>query len=172
MHLNGPIGVGKSTIADGLIGSRRLALHVDVDELRVRLGGWRNDTEAKSIARALGFGLARSHLESGYDVALPQLLVRFEVIDQVASIAASAGAEFIEVVLVAPVQEILNRLDDTTVRPHPRDHLSREELREHIDYALKQLHRRVDVQPNALLVDVGNLGVDEARAAVQAAIRW
>lgn len=172
MHLNGPIGVGKSAIAGGLIASRRLALNLDIDELRVRLGGWRKDAEAKAVARSLGFGLARSHLESGYDVVLPQLLVRFEVIDEVASIAASAGAEFIEVVLVAPVQAILDRLDGATATSHPRDHLSRDELRKHIDYALRELRRRVDVQPNALLVDTGDLGVDEARAAVQAAIGW
>ena len=172
MHLNGPTGVGKSTIAGGLIESRRLALNVDIDELRVRLGGWRNDTQAKPMARFLGFGLAKSHLESGFDVVLPQLLVRFEVIDQVASIAASVGAEFVEVVLVAPLQAILDRLTDSTVTPHPGDHLSRDELRQRIGYSLQQLRRRVDVQPNALVVDIGDLGADEARAAVQAAIGW
>ena len=172
MHLNGPLGVGKSTIADGLIGSRRMALNVDIDELRVRLGGWRNDPEAKPVARALGFGLVRSHLASGYDVVLPQLLVRFDVIEQLASVAAAASAEFIEVVVVAPVEDILDRLADTTARPHPRDHLSREELREQIEYALQQLRRRVDIQKKALLVDVGDLGVDKACAAVQAAIGW
>ena len=138
----------------------------------MRLGGWRDEPEAKSVARSLGFGLARSHLEAGYDVVLPQLLCRFEVIDHLSSVASSAGAGFVEVVLVSPPEEILDRLTPGSDSPHPRDHLSTDELRSHIDYALAELRRRVDDQPSALLIDIGGMPEGEALSKVCSAIGW
>ena len=166
------MGVGKSTLACGLVSNRRLALNLDIDELRVRLGGWQDDPEAKRVARALGFDLATSHLKAGYDVVLPQLLVRFEVIDQVASLAARVDAAFVEVVLVAPTEEIMDRIGGDSSPRHPRDHLSRGERETHVDYALQKLRRRAEIQPNALLVDIGGLNAGDALEMVRAAIDW
>lgn len=39
IHLNGPPAVGKSTIAAALVRRRPLAPNLDIDALRVRLGG-------------------------------------------------------------------------------------------------------------------------------------
>ena len=138
----------------------------------MRLGGWRDDPGAKPAARSLGFGLAEAHLEAGHDVVLPQLLCRFEVIDHLSSLAASSGAEFVEVVLVAPPEEIIGRLAGYGDAPHPRDHLSTDDLRSQIDFALGELRRRVELQPNALLVDVGGMQEGEAISKVCSAIHW
>lgn len=173
VHLNGPIGVGKSTLARGIVARRRLALEVDIDEIRVRLGSWREDPESKQVARALGFRRARSHLDSGFDVVLPQLLVRFEVIDHVEAIAQAAGAAFTEVVLVAPTDEILARLAEPSgIEPHPRDHLGVPELRNHIEFAVEALRRRARERSNALLVDLTGMDAERALEQVCSAIGW
>ena len=172
MLLNGPPGVGKSTVSAGLIERRALALNVDIDELRMRLGGWRDHPEAKAVARSLGFGLAKNHLDAGHDVVMPQLLCRFEVIDQLSFLATSSGAAFVEVVLVAPVEEILRRLTAGDDSPHPRDHLSTDELRSHIEFADRELRRRADLAPDAVLVDVGYMREPDALSKVVSAIGW
>lgn len=167
------MGVGKSTLARKLVGRRRLALDVDIDELRIRLGSWREDPESKPVARALGFGLTRNHLEAGHDVLLPALICRFDVIDQIEAIAMDVGAEFTEVVLVAPADEILERLaTQESAEPHPRDGLSVDEFRSHVEFALQELRRRAELRPNALLVDLSGLDAQGAVAIVSSAIGW
>lgn len=168
IHLNGPTAVGKSTIAAALLDDRPLALVVDIDELRVRLGGWREQPDAKRVARELGFGLARQHLEAGHDVVLPQLLVRSDVIEELSQMARSAGADFVELVLLAPANELRSRLEATVGEaPHPRHEFSIDELTAQIEHARTALESIAAARPDARLVSVA--GAD--RAAAIAAVR-
>ena len=171
IHLNGPTAVGKSTIAAALVDDRPLALLLDIDELRVRLGGWREHPDSKRVARALGFGLVRQHLQAGHDVVLPQLLVRQDVIEELARIAEGAGAGFVELILVAPADELRSRLEACgTARPHPRSEFSIHELTAQIDHALAALEAIAAARPDARLVSVAGADRDAAVAAVRAAI--
>jgi len=167
VHLNGPPGIGKSTIASGLVQRRPLALDLDIDQLRVRLGRWEDDEESKRLARSLGFGMASTHLAAGHDVVLPQLLVRFEVVDHLARLAHDAGAELVEVLLVAPVEEIVARFggDDG---PHPRALFTLDELRAQVVDCLDRLRQRT----GANVVDVGGLGPGGALQRVAETIGW
>jgi predicted kinase len=70
--VNGPPGVGKSTLARRYVADRPRALLVEVDELRTRLGGWATDEESKVLARELAVDLIHGHLARGYDVVVPQ----------------------------------------------------------------------------------------------------
>ena len=174
VHLNGPMGVGKSTLAAALVAKRRLALNVDIDDLRVRLGGWAKDPDAKPVARSLGFGLAAKHLRDGYDVVLPALLCDFEVVDEVAALTTNAGAAYTEVVVVASLEEIVARLraDRTPARPHPRDSITDDDYLGHVRYALQVLTQRASERPSVRLVDISGLGASAAAEAVASAVEW
>lgn len=174
VHLNGPMGVGKSTLAANLVARRRLALNVDIDELRVRLGGWRESADSKPVARALGFGLAASHLRDGHDVVLPALVCDFAVIDKVQTITATAGAGFTEVVVVASLDEIVARLrsDRINSRPHPRDEVRDDHFVEHVRYALEVLTERAAKVPEIHLIDVTGLDALAAAESLSSAIGW
>ena len=65
IHLNGAPGAGKSALAAALVGQRPLALNLDIDEIRSKLGAWEESDDAKEVARGLGFRMAAWHLESG-----------------------------------------------------------------------------------------------------------
>ena len=173
VHLNGPMGVGKSTIARRLSARRDLALALDIDELRVRLGGWRERPESKQVARSLGFDLCRSHLEAGHDVVLPALICAFDVIDHVEELTLAAGAAYTEVVLVAPADEVLRRLvEQPSGEPHPRDGLAPDEYRGHVEFALNALRNRANTRPNAHLIDLAGMDADRAVECVVQAIGW
>lgn len=91
--LNGPPASGKSTLAGRLVSLRPLALNLDIDLVRGQLGGWLDQpADAGLAARAMAIAMIDTHLGSGYDVVVPQLLARPDFLDQLEEVAAAAGA--------------------------------------------------------------------------------
>jgi predicted kinase len=172
VHLNGPAGVGKSTVAAALVEHRPLGLALDIDALRTALGRWAELPASKAVARDLGFAMAARHLAGGHDVALPQLVVRPDVVAAIEAIA-SAPATFHEVVLVADRDELVERLRHGRPQgPHPRLQLTIDELAGEIDHALAALGAHAADRPQAHLVDVSGLGPEDALAVVRDRIGW
>jgi predicted kinase len=99
--LNGPPGIGKSTIAQRFVDDHPLALDLDLDVVRSLLG-WspQQRDEAGSLSRELGLEMARRHLQGGYDVVVPQLVARLPFIEALEHLAGDVGADFHEVVLM------------------------------------------------------------------------
>lgn len=148
---------------------RPLALCLDIDALRVRLGQWRERNDSKQIARDLGFALVRRHLEGGHDVVLPQLIVREDVVAELENLATEAGASFAEVVLRADPEELAARVDLSRAAQageHPRDLFTASELAQQTEYALEVLAQMADRRTNAVVVDVSGMSLAEATAAV------
>ena len=56
-------------------------LNLDIDRLRVLVGGWpERFAETGEILRPLALGLAGTHLCGGWDVVMPQYMGRLGVI--------------------------------------------------------------------------------------------
>ena len=101
IHLNGPPGIGKSTVARMYADAHPSVLNLDVDVVRSLLGGWREDfLAAGELVRPLALAMARTHLGAGNDVVLPQFLGRLSEVERFEAAATSAGAAFVEVVLM------------------------------------------------------------------------
>ncbi|MDX8148626.1 AAA family ATPase [Lentzea sp. BCCO 10_0061] len=121
IHLNGPTGVGKSTLAARYAAAHPKTLNLDADEIVRLVGGWREDFYgAVELVRPLALTMASTHLASGNDVVMPQLIMRHSERDRFAAAATSAGADYLEFVLLTPPETAISRYRH---REHHIDHV-------------------------------------------------
>ena len=97
IHLNGPPGIGKSTLARRYVAEHPGVLNCDIDVLRTFIGGWEDDFEAAgALIRPAALALIETYLANGRDVVLPQLLVNPSELARFEGAATGVGAEFVE----------------------------------------------------------------------------
>ncbi|WP_410629513.1 AAA family ATPase [Amycolatopsis sp. cmx-4-83] len=102
IHLNGPSGIGKSTIARAYAERHPGVLNLDTDRVVCLIGGWRETFfETFRAAQLLTRAMAETHLKSGHDVVMPQLATRVADIEAFERVAADCGAEYREILLTA-----------------------------------------------------------------------
>lgn len=110
IHLNGPPGIGKSTLAQLFADDHPGTLNLDIDQLRTLIGGWRDRfIEAGEIVRPIALNAAGVHLRGGRDVILPQYLGRTSEIEGFEALARQSDAQFHEFVLMDTKQRALRR---------------------------------------------------------------
>lgn len=107
--LNGPPGVGKSTLAQHWADSATRRCAVDLDRLRAHMAA-PGTLAAMHAARREASALADAALASGKDVAVAQLCGRPEFPDELAGVAAHRGATFVEIMLLDSLSHLQRRL--------------------------------------------------------------
>lgn len=110
IHLNGPPGIGKSTLAQMYADDHPGVLNLDIDRLRSLIGGWReNFAGTGAIVRPVALGMAAAHLSGGRDVIMPQFLGSLTEIERFEAVARENGAEFREIALMDTKEQSLAR---------------------------------------------------------------
>ena len=175
LHLNGPPGIGKSTLA-GLWAERHpRTLDLEIDLLHTLVGGWRDpDQDTHALARPLGKALAAAHLAAGHDVVMPQNITRLSEVEAFEAIAQAAGARFREVVLLddraAALARFEERIDDTAWNRHNRETVERLGGSAFLGQMYDRLLEVVAARPDALVVRSVPGAIEETYAALARAL--
>jgi predicted kinase len=120
--LNGPPGVGKSTMARLLVQEHPLALCLDIDLLRRSLGRWHEHPEESGLlARDLALAAARVHLLSGHAVVVPQFLGRLTFVERLEQLAEEVGAPFRHIALMDSRDAAIARFLSRAAGPNASD---------------------------------------------------
>ena len=113
VHLNGPPGIGKSTLSALYTDHHPGTLNLDADILHRLIGGWQDeDTDTWQIVWPLVRAMAAAHLDGGRDVVLPQYMGRLDDVTKFEQLAREHGASFVEVVLLDDRDASARRFDD------------------------------------------------------------
>lgn len=110
INLNGPPGIGKSTLAQLYVDDHPGVLNLDIDLVRTLIGGWRDRfAESGQIVRPVALAMAAAHLRGGRDVIMPQYLGKLGEIERFGAIARDNGAAFCEIAVMDGRQQSLAR---------------------------------------------------------------
>ncbi|MGN6797827.1 MAG: AAA family ATPase [Gaiellaceae bacterium] len=111
--LNGPPAVGKSTLARRYADAHPMTLVLEIDAVRALLGSWLEEWQQSGhLARVIALAMARTHLEAGHDVIVPQLLTRRPFVEMLQETAEASGATFVEFALLDSREVVLARLEE------------------------------------------------------------
>lgn len=125
IHLNGPPGIGKSTLSALYADRHPGTLNLDIDLLHQFVSGWQNPaTHAHDVLRPVALAMASAHLAGGRDVVVPQYLARMAEIERFQHAAQEQNANFREIVLLdekaAAIARFHSREDDSAWDRHNR----------------------------------------------------
>jgi hypothetical protein len=128
VHLNGPPGIGKSTLSALYADRNPGTLNLDVDTLHHLVGGWQDEeTDTWPAVWSLVRAMAATHLDGGHDVVLPQYIAEITEIIGLEELARGHGASFREIVLLDDREAAIERFnrraqdsDDPWIRHHHR----------------------------------------------------
>jgi adenylate kinase family enzyme len=108
--LNGPCGIGKSTLAKRYGQDHPLTLQLDIDDVWAMLSHWREEKEeAGPLSKKMALEMARVNLLAGHDVVIPQIIQSIELAESFQALADSSNAEYVEILLIVDKEEAIRR---------------------------------------------------------------
>ena len=160
IHLNGPPGIGKSTIAELYVDGHPGTLNLDIDQIRRLVGGWREDfVWAGGLVRPIALNMAATHLRQGFDVVMPQYLGQISELEKFEAVANASAAEFCEIILLDTKERSVARFNARGLDAEQPWHHQVQEIVEraggsqHLAELHDQLMSLLEARPNSIVID-------------------
>jgi len=178
IHLNGPPGIGKSTVASAFADRHPGVLNLDIDKVAALIGGYRDRfSDSFEAGILLVAAMARVHLANGHDVIMPQMMtnVNAEELADFESAAAAAKAEYCQILLTARIEPSVDRCMERARNGDSRQDVISKVIQENggRDF-VRMLHSQVsqfsaDRQPHSV-IDCERLTVEQTCQALEAVL--
>lgn len=111
--INGPCGVGKSTLSAKLHADMPLSFLLDIDAQRRFISHYREQKEESGkMMMTISKAITMSCLEDNRDVIVDKILFDSAVLDLYYEIAKTYGADIYEIILWAPKEVVMERAND------------------------------------------------------------
>jgi 2-phosphoglycerate kinase len=108
--INGPLGIGKSTITRLYADEHPLTLMLDIDGVWSMISHWREQKDASApLSKEMALALASINLRAQHDVVIPQILQTKELVDRFIALAEEYNADFYEILLIVDKEDAIDR---------------------------------------------------------------
>lgn len=175
IHLNGPPGIGKSTLSALWTQRHPGTLNLDIDTLHRLVGGWRDvEQDTHAILRPVALAMASTHLGANRDVVLPQYVARLDQIEAFEQVARDQGEAFDEVVLIdgraASIDRFQRRADDREWDAHNRRIVERQGGADFLAGMYDQLIEVMQARPSAAVISSEPDAIEATYALLEQAL--
>ena len=175
IHVNGPPGIGKSTLAAIYAARHPGILNLDMDRLHELIGGWRDPAQdTHTIVRPIALAMAAVHLAGGRDVILPQTFAQLANLEAFEHVAEREGATFREVILLddedASIDRFHRREDDSEWGLHNRERVVNLGGTDWLASLYQQLQVVVANRPSAILIRSHLGAIEETYTSMEQAL--
>ncbi|MEK7072992.1 MAG: AAA family ATPase [Patescibacteria group bacterium] len=164
--INGPCGIGKSTVASALHQTMPLSFLVDIDAIRRLISGYREHAEESGQSSFLVvLAMIDAYIQTGHDVIVEKMLFDETRLDRMIALATQRNAHVTEVMLWASKDFVLKRAAD---RGYREDGLLTPEKCERFWNEMNELKAK---RPHATIIDVENLSPEEVVERIRTAVK-
>ena len=163
--INGPTGIGKSTIAQKIHQGLPLSFLLDIDAQRRYICGYRERRgESHDLVIKLSLAILENYLQSKHDVVIDKFLTDVEVAERFLELGRKYNATVFEFVLNADKETLVRRAEERGYREGSM--LTPEKVPEFWD----RIQSYVKERPQSIVVDTKNLSIEETFECIQGKI--
>lgn len=165
--INGPCGIGKSTLSAKIHVSMPLSFLLDIDAQRRFISQYREKKEESGkIMMTISKAIIKSCLEDDRDIIIDKIMLDNNVLDFYYEIAKIYGADVYEIILWAPKEVVMGRANERGWRENGL--LTPEKCELFWD----KINELKDIRPQAHVIDINNMTENEVYRKVAEFIKF